>query len=108
MKAIGLVLGAAALLALSLGPARAQSVRPGPGAAMDQERMQQMMKMMGDMQEQMKGMQEQMKGMQMMGPMHGRMGQMMGQMAQMQGMMQQHREQVMKQCPMGAPRETRR
>jgi polyhydroxyalkanoate synthesis regulator protein len=96
---------AAALIVVLAGAGWAQTGRTVGGPAPDEERMQQMMKAMGDMQEQMKGMEEQMKGMQMTGPMQGRMGQMRGQMAQMQGTMQQHREQMMKQCPMGAPQE---
>jgi TolA-binding protein len=84
-------------LALVLGPTG--SARSGP--AMDDERMTQMMKMMGEMQEQMKSMRQQMQG---MGPMHGRMEQMMGEMGRMRTMMEQHRGQMMKQCPgAGAP-----
>ena len=83
-------------LALVLGPtAPARS-----GSALDDERMAQMMKMMGDMQEQMKGMRQQMMG---MGPMHGRMEQMMGEMGRMRAMMEQHRGQMMQQCPEGKP-----
>ncbi|HET6367355.1 MAG TPA: hypothetical protein VFG27_09030 [Pseudomonadales bacterium] len=63
------------------------------GAAMDDERMTQMMKMMGEMQEQMKGMREQMHG---MGPMHERMTDQVG---RMRAMMEQHRGQMMQQCP---------
>jgi hypothetical protein len=95
---------AVTLIAVLVGAGWAQTGRTLGGPAPDEERMQQMMKTMGDMQEQMKGMHEQMKG--MTGPMPGRMGQMMGQMAQMQRTMQQHREQMVKQCPMGAPQET--
>jgi hypothetical protein len=97
----------AALLVLLAGTGGAQPGRLG-SMAPDDERVQQMMKMMGDMQDQMKGMQEQMKAMQAMGPMHGRMGQMTGQMAQMRATMQQHREQMQKLCPLAAPRETQK
>ena len=93
--------GTAVLLAaLVVGPAQAQPGRPGGGVTPDDERMQQMMKMMQDVQEQMRGMQGRMQG---MGSMHGGMGQMMAMMAQMQGMMQQHRDQIRMQCPMTAP-----
>lgn len=81
-------------LGLVLGPTL--PARSGPG--MDDERMAQMMKMMGDMQEQMKGMRQQMQG---MGPMHGRMEQMMGEMGRMRAVMEQHRGQMMQQCPEG-------
>ena len=80
-------------LALVLGPTAA--ARSGP--AMDDERMTQMMKMMGEMQEQMKGMREQMQG---MGPMQGRMTEQMG---RMRAMMEQHRDQMMQQCPAAGP-----
>lgn len=83
-------------LGLVLGPTL--PARSGP--AMDDERMSQMMKMMGDMQEQMKGMRQQMQG---MGPMHGRMEQMMGEMGQMRAMMEQHRGQMMQECREGKP-----
>ena len=73
-----------------------QTPAAGSGPAMDDERMAQMMKMMGEMQEQMKGMREQMKGM-------GRMERMMGEMSQMRAMMEQHRGQMMQQCPAGGP-----
>jgi hypothetical protein len=60
--------GLLALLSLgfALGPTAAARSWP----AMDDERMTQMMKTMGEMQEQMKGMHEQMRG---LGPMHGQM-----------------------------------
>jgi hypothetical protein len=83
-------------LGLVLGPTL--PARSGPG--MDDERMAQMMKMMGEMQEQMKGMRQQMQG---MGPMHGRMERMMGEMSQMHAMMEQHRGQMMQQCSAGGP-----
>jgi hypothetical protein len=81
-------------LGLVLGPT--VPARSGPG--MDDERIAQMMRMMGDMQEQMKGMRQQMQG---MGPMHGRMEQMMGEMGRMRAMMEQHRGQMMHECPEG-------
>jgi uncharacterized membrane protein (DUF106 family) len=80
-------------LAVVLGPtapARSES-------AMDDERMTQMMKMMGEMQEQMKGMREQMQG---MGPMQGRMTDQMG---RMRAMMEQHRDHMMQQCSAAGP-----
>jgi hypothetical protein len=80
-------------LALVLGPTA--PARSGP--AMDDDRMTQMMKMMGEMQEQMKGMWEQMQG---MGPMHGRMTDQMG---RMRAMMEQHRDQMMQQCHAAGP-----
>jgi hypothetical protein len=80
-------------LAFVLGPTAA--ARSGP--AMDDERMTQMMKMMGEMQEQMKGMQEQMR---VLSPMHG---QMMGEMGRMRAMMEQHRGQMMQHCPAAGP-----
>jgi hypothetical protein len=80
-------------LALVLGPTAA--ARSGP--ATDDERMTQMMKMMGEMPEQMKGMREQMQG---MGPMQGRMTEQMG---RMRAMMEQHRDQMMQQCPAAGP-----
>lgn len=83
-------------LALVLG----QTPAAGSGPAMDDERMAQMMKMMGEMREQMKGMGEQMQG---MGPMRGRMERMMGEMSQMRAMMEQHRGQMMQHCPAGGP-----
>ena len=76
-------------LGLVLGPTL--PARSGPG--MDDERMAQMMKMMGDMQEQMKGM----------GPMHGRMEHMMGEMGRMRTLMEQHRGQMMQHCAEGKP-----
>ena len=72
-----------------------QTLPARSGPAMDDERMTQMMKMMGEMQAEMKGMRQQMQG---MGPMHGRMEQMMGEMGRMRTMMEQHRGQMMKQC----------
>lgn len=83
-------------LGLVLGPTL--PARSGPG--MDDERMAQMMKMMGDMQEQMKGMRQQMQG---MGPMHGRMEHMMGEMGRMHALMEQHRGQMMQHCAEGKP-----
>jgi uncharacterized membrane protein (DUF106 family) len=70
------------LALLGLGFALGPTAAAPSGPAMDDERMTQMMKMMGEIQEQMKGMQEQMRD---MSPMHGRMGQMM------------------QQCPAGGP-----
>jgi hypothetical protein len=100
MKRMAWTATAVLLAALVLGPAQAQPGRPGGGLTPDDERMQQMMKMMQDVQEQMRGMQGRMQG---MGSMHGGMGQMMAMMAQMQGMMQQHRDQIRMQCPMTVP-----
>src|SRR5262249_57964035 len=84
---------------LDVGPAGAH---PGGAGSRppDDDRIEQMMKMMQDMQEKMRGMQGRMQG---MGSMHRGMGEMMAMMGQMQGMMQQHREQMGRQCPMGAP-----
>lgn len=89
----------AMLTALAVGPAGAQ---PGGAGSRppDDDRIDQMMKMMQDMQEQMRGMQGRMQG---MSSMHRGMGEMMAMMGQMQGTMQQHREQMGRQCPMGAP-----
>jgi len=103
MKRMAWTATVVALAALVLGPAHAQPGRPGGGLSPDDERMQQMMKMMQDVQEQMRGMQGRMQGMQGMGSMHGGMGQMTTMMAQMQDMMQQHRDQIRAQCPMTAP-----
>lgn len=104
MRRITCVMTAMVLAALALGSAGAQSGSPGGSVqAMDDERMQQMMRMMQGLQEQMTGMQSRMEGMKGMGSMHGGMGEMMGMMSQMRGMMQQHREQMGTQCPMGAP-----
>ena len=89
----------ALLTALAAGPGGAQPGGPGSRPP-DDDRIEQMMKMMQDMQEQMRGMQSRMQG---MGPMHSGMDEMMAMMGQMQGMMQQHREQMGRQCPMGAP-----
>lgn len=87
---------------LGLGPTigAAQTTHSAAGPVVDEERMGQMMKMMGEMQEQMKSMRGQMQG---MGPMHGRMEHMMGEMGRMRSMMEQHRGQMMKQCPGAAP-----
>jgi hypothetical protein len=76
-------------LALALGPTPAACSKP----AFDEERMTQMIKMMGEMREQMQGMREQMQG---MCPMHSRMEHMMG---QMRAMMEHHRGQMSHECP---------
>jgi hypothetical protein len=81
------------LLGLGLAIGHAQPARSGAGPVVDEERMAQMMKMMGEMQEQMKGMREQMQG----------MGHMMGQMGQMHAMMEQHRGQMSHQCSSPGP-----
>jgi hypothetical protein len=85
------------LLGVGLTIAPLSVAAPEAGPAMDEERMNQMMKMMTDMQSQMREMQGQMGT----GSMHGRMGQMMGQMGQMRGMMEQHQHQLMQHCPAG-------
>src|SRR5262249_40433886 len=54
MKRMAWTATVVALAALVLGPAHAQLGRPGGGLSPDDERMQQMMKMMHDVQEQMR------------------------------------------------------
>jgi hypothetical protein len=91
------IVGGAMAGLLGLGLVLGPTVPARSGSALDDERMAQMMKMMGDMQEQMKGMRQQMQG---MGPMHGRMEQEMG---RMRAMMEQHRGQMKHECPEGKP-----
>jgi hypothetical protein len=99
MKSLGTAVALIALLTAFMTPAVAQKATGSPSPGPEEERMTQMMKMMGDMEQQMGQMQEQMKGMQGMGGMQGRMGQMRGSMRQMHTMMQQHRAGLQHGCP---------
>ena len=98
MKSFGTAVALIALLTVFLAPAIAQKATGSPSPGPEEERMTQMMKIMGEMEQQMGQMQEQMKGMQGMGAMPGRMGQMQGSMHQMQTMMKQHHAEMRQNC----------
>ena len=84
-----IVSGALMGLLLGFGPAigHAQPARSGAGPVVDEERMAQMMKMMGEMREQMSGMREQMSGMR----------------EHMRAMMEQNRGHMSHGCASGGP-----
>lgn len=96
MNTSGVRVLAAGLLGIALNLVPLSGATPETGPAMDEDRMNQMMKMMTEMESQMRDMQGRMQG---MGAMHGQMGRMMGQMGQMHGMMEQHHRRMMEHCP---------